>query len=161
MGDGADARLLVAVSAARVGLLRELRARAGLDGDEVVVVVLGDLVDALDLVPGGDEEALEAPTDVVVLGEREVQLRRAADATALAEEHGVVVRASAATLDRLVHATPIDLRADQIREFSALGNMEAGPDTWYVPKAEVDYPLWNRLIGVTNPERLDRANTPP
>ena len=33
----------------------------------------------------------------------------------------------------------------------------AGPANWYVPKTEVDYQLWNRLIGVHNPERLGLA----
>ena len=51
-------------------------------------------------------------------------------------------------------ATYIDLRADDCREFTAMGDMEAGPDNWYVPKAEMDYQLWNRLIGIENPERL-------
>lgn len=54
-------------------------------------------------------------------------------------------------------ATYIDLRAPSPREFAATGNMEAGPDNWYVPKTEVPYPLWNRLIGVRNPERLDES----
>jgi hypothetical protein len=36
--------------------------------------------------------------------------------------------------------------------------MEVGPDNWYVPKSEVDYQLWNRLIGVTSPERLGDAD---
>lgn len=55
-------------------------------------------------------------------------------------------------------AVYIDLRAPQPREFKATGNMEAGPDNWYVPKSEVDYQLWNRLIGVQNPERLGQAD---
>jgi hypothetical protein len=55
-------------------------------------------------------------------------------------------------------ATYIDLRAADCREFRALGNMEAGRDNWYVPKDSVDYVLWNRLIGVTNPERLGQAS---
>ena len=51
-------------------------------------------------------------------------------------------------------ATYIDLREDNPQEFSARGDMETGPDNWYVPKSEVDYQLWNRLIGVETPERL-------
>lgn len=54
-------------------------------------------------------------------------------------------------------ATYIDLRDPQHKEFTAMANMEAGPDNWYVPKAGMGYVLWNRLIGVTNPERLDQA----
>jgi len=26
-------------------------------------------------------------------------------------------------------------------------------DDWIVPKSEVDYQLWNKLVGVTNPAR--------
>lgn len=52
-------------------------------------------------------------------------------------------------------ATYIDLKAARPSEFSALGGMTAGEDTWYVPKSNVPYTLWNRLIGVDNPERLD------
>jgi len=55
-------------------------------------------------------------------------------------------------------ATYIDLRDPMRREFKARGDMEAGPDNWYVPKDQVDYQLWNRLIGVTDPERLGEAD---
>src|SRR3954453_7339508 len=53
--------------------------------------------------------------------------------------------------------TYIDLRDPQRREFTATGDMEAGADNWYVPKAAVDYELWNRLIGMSNPDRLYEA----
>jgi hypothetical protein len=49
----------------------------------------------------------------------------------------------------------LDLRHPERGEFVALANMVAGPDNYYVPKKDTDYVLWNRLIGVTNPERLD------
>jgi hypothetical protein len=52
-------------------------------------------------------------------------------------------------------ATYIDLCSEHPAEFTATGNMQAGGDNWYVPKTEVPYWLWNRLIGVENPERLD------
>lgn len=52
-------------------------------------------------------------------------------------------------------ATYIDLHDPQRSEFKARGDMEAGPHNWYVPKTGVDYQLWNELIGVTNPARLD------
>jgi len=52
----------------------------------------------------------------------------------------------------------IDLQDPERREFTAMGNMEAGPDNWYVPKTEVGYQLWNRLTGVENPERLGEAS---
>jgi len=43
-------------------------------------------------------------------------------------------------------------------EIHAIGDMEAGPENYYVPKSEVDYQLWNRLIGVRNEERLGLAS---
>jgi hypothetical protein len=55
-------------------------------------------------------------------------------------------------------ATYVDLQDQQLREFKATGDMEAGPNNRYVPKSEVDYQLWNRLIGITNPERLGDAD---
>ncbi len=57
-------------------------------------------------------------------------------------------------------ATYIDLRDPRRREFKATGDMVAGPDNWYVPKDAVDYQLWNRIIGVDNPERLYNAPGP-
>ena len=55
-------------------------------------------------------------------------------------------------------ATYIDLRDPNAREFTAEGRIVVGPDNLYIPKSDVDYVLWNRLIGVTNPERLDRSD---
>jgi len=49
-------------------------------------------------------------------------------------------------------ATYLDLAADR-REFTGTSGMEAGPDSLLVPKSEVDYQLWNRLRGVTDPRR--------
>jgi hypothetical protein len=57
----------------------------------------------------------------------------------------------------LAGATYIDLKDPNPREFTANSDQSAGPENWFVPKADVDYPLWNRLIGVGNPERLDQA----
>ncbi len=54
-----------------------------------------------------------------------------------------------------------DLRHPEKGEFKAMGGMEAGPGDYYVPKGETDYVLWNRLIGVDNPDRLDVAAGPP
>jgi len=51
------------------------------------------------------------------------------------------------------NATYISLKDSQRREFTAEGNEEVAEDDWVVPKSEVDYELWNRLIGVTNPAR--------
>lgn len=55
-------------------------------------------------------------------------------------------------------ATYIGLKAAEPREFTATGDREAGPATWYVPTSEVDYQLWNRLIGLDTPERLGIAD---
>ena len=55
-------------------------------------------------------------------------------------------------------ATYIDLRSHDHKELTARGDMEARPSNWYVPKSEVDYQLWNRLIGVDNPERTGEAD---
>lgn len=52
-------------------------------------------------------------------------------------------------------ATYIDLHGSR-REFTATGDMSAGPDHWYARKNDVDYVLWNRLIGVKEAARLDR-----
>jgi hypothetical protein len=51
-------------------------------------------------------------------------------------------------------ATYIDLRNPSRGQFTATGDMEAGPQEWYVAKSSVDYELWNWLIGVRDPERL-------
>ena len=55
-------------------------------------------------------------------------------------------------------ATYVDLQDPQLREFTATGDMQAAPNNWYVAKSETDYQLWNRLIGITNPERLGDAD---
>jgi len=55
-------------------------------------------------------------------------------------------------------AVYIDLRMQNPEEIKATSDMEAGSSNWYVPKSEVDYQLWNRLIGVTNPERTGEAD---
>jgi hypothetical protein len=51
------------------------------------------------------------------------------------------------------NATYINLRELEPAEFTAEGNEEVGADDWVVPKAEVDYQLWNKLIGVKDPAR--------
>lgn len=51
-------------------------------------------------------------------------------------------------------ATYIDLNDSSREEFTATGEMKAENDACYVPKDEIPYPLWNRLTGVENPERL-------
>lgn len=55
-------------------------------------------------------------------------------------------------------ATYTDLRTPGQREFTATGDMEVGPNRWIVPKSAVDYQTWNRLIGITTPERTGEAD---
>jgi hypothetical protein len=43
-------------------------------------------------------------------------------------------------------ATYIDLMDRSRQEFTAMGDMEASRDNYYVPKTEVNYELWNRLL---------------
>lgn len=51
-------------------------------------------------------------------------------------------------------ATYIDLRHPEHGEFQAMGYMVAGPNHWYVPKSEVDFSLWNLLLGVDDTYRI-------
>lgn len=55
-------------------------------------------------------------------------------------------------------ATYLDLHDPARSEFTGSADRSVGPGDWIVPKAEVDYPLWNQLTGVTNPDRLDQAS---
>lgn len=55
-------------------------------------------------------------------------------------------------------ATYIDLIAPERLEFKATADMEAGPVNAYVPKSEVPYQIFNRLIGVDNPERTGEGD---
>jgi hypothetical protein len=55
-------------------------------------------------------------------------------------------------------ATYIDLRDNNPGELTATAEMSAGVNNWYVPKSEVGYQLWNRLIGVQQPERRGEAD---
>ena len=55
-------------------------------------------------------------------------------------------------------ATYLDLLNPGQGEITAQGNMEAGSNTCYVPKSEVDYQLWNRLRGVEDPERVGQGD---
>ncbi len=50
----------------------------------------------------------------------------------------------------------IDLAEAKPAEFTAMGAQEAGPHNYFVAKSDLDYLLWNYLIGVTNPARLDQ-----
>ena len=55
-------------------------------------------------------------------------------------------------------ATYFDLRSPQGGEFKAMGNMRATDRNWLVPKSEVDYELWNRLMDVAT--TTNRATQP-
>lgn len=50
-------------------------------------------------------------------------------------------------------ATYLDLRDPSRGEFTATGDMAAGPGNAYVAKEQVAYDTWNRLRGVNDPER--------
>jgi hypothetical protein len=52
-------------------------------------------------------------------------------------------------------ATYVDLRHRPLDPFTATADIEAGKQNAFVPKAEVDYRIWNRLIGVQDPARLE------
>jgi hypothetical protein len=54
------------------------------------------------------------------------------------------------------NATYINLREAHPREFTAEGNEELGDEDLVIPKAEVDYQLWNRLTGVIDPARTGK-----
>jgi hypothetical protein len=56
-------------------------------------------------------------------------------------------------------ATYVDLMAATPREFTATGNMQAGAGHRYVPKTEVPYELWNRLLGIKHVRRTGIAET--
>jgi len=47
-------------------------------------------------------------------------------------------------------ATYIDLKDLERGEFTATGDMQVGPENWYVPKSEVPYGIWNGLVGLKN-----------
>jgi hypothetical protein len=57
------------------------------------------------------------------------------------------------------NATYIDLMAATAHEFTATGSMEASAGHRYVPKSEVPYELWNRLLGVKNVLRTGVAES--
>jgi hypothetical protein len=57
-------------------------------------------------------------------------------------------------------ATYLDLYDPRRGPFTAMGGMEAATYHFLVPKSEIGYVLWNKLVGVTDPERLDAGNDP-
>lgn len=57
-------------------------------------------------------------------------------------------------------ATYVDLRDPARREFTATGEMQVPIDGLYVPRSEVDFRTWNRLLGNRTPERPCLVGTP-
>lgn len=57
------------------------------------------------------------------------------------------------------NATYVDLAVGQPKEFTATGAMVAESGHLYVPKSEVPYELWNRLLGVKDVTRTGIAST--
>lgn len=55
-------------------------------------------------------------------------------------------------------AVYLDLMHRERGPFTALGTEVVGANEYYTPKARVDYLLWNRLTGVSNPARLDQPD---
>jgi len=49
--------------------------------------------------------------------------------------------------------TYVDLRAAAPMEFTATADVVAGSESWYVPKSDVPYDLWNRLVQDHAPEQ--------
>jgi hypothetical protein len=52
-------------------------------------------------------------------------------------------------------ATYIDLRNLEVGEFTATGEMHAGPNNWMVAKKEVPYEIWNRLRSETKTQPIE------
>lgn len=52
-------------------------------------------------------------------------------------------------------ATYINLNDPLRKEFTGMADMSVEENNYIVPKSEVPYMLWNRLIGVENSERLE------
>jgi hypothetical protein len=58
------------------------------------------------------------------------------------------------------NATYVNLADSERQEFTAEGKEDVGSGDFIVPKAEVDYELWNRLLGVSDPERTGERSRP-
>lgn len=48
----------------------------------------------------------------------------------------------------------LDLRDARRLPFHATDDMVVGIESWVVPKSETPWPLWNRLLGITDPARM-------
>jgi hypothetical protein len=51
-------------------------------------------------------------------------------------------------------ATYLDLRDPQGEAFTATGDLTVEDDDWYVPESGTPHPFWNRLLGLSEPQRL-------
>jgi hypothetical protein len=49
----------------------------------------------------------------------------------------------------------VDVALGRPHEFTARGDVSARPGERLVVRSELEYPRWNRLIGIDNPGRLD------
>ena len=100
---------------------------------------------------GGDQQLSNAPTAYEVKG-----VHRQFHGFSDDELKRIPIVPSGTRLQQ--GAVYVDLQDESLSEFKATGDMTVGTGNWYVPKDEVDYQLWNRLIGVTNPERLGNSD---
>lgn len=51
-------------------------------------------------------------------------------------------------------ATYLDLRDPQNEAFTATGDLTVEDDDWFVPESATPYPFWNRLLGLSDPQRI-------
>lgn len=51
-------------------------------------------------------------------------------------------------------ASYLDLRDPQGEAFTATGEMTVEDDDWYVPELATPYQFWNRLLGMSDPQRI-------
>ncbi len=100
--------------------------------------------------PAGPHPEKEAPTALDIK-----EFRRQFPEFSNDDLQQIVVMPTGARLAQ--GATYLDMRDPNRQEFTATPDMEATDANWYVPKTEVDYQLWNRLRGVSDPERIGEA----
>jgi hypothetical protein len=58
-------------------------------------------------------------------------------------------------------STYVNLRDPNLTPFVATGGMVAEPGAALAPKSATEYLLWNRIVGVETPERLDEPPDTP
>ena len=106
----------------------------------------------------GQNNALAGPSDEhnAPTAHETPELRRVLTGFTKDELKRIVVLPEGSRLEQ--GGTYIDLSTPDRQEFTATGDITAGRHNWFVPKSEVDYGIWNRLIGVSNPERTGQGN---